>query len=44
MIEIQKCNIPYETFCSEWIEKGYTSMFEFCSPDTPIVLTYSGMI
>lgn len=38
---IEACQIPYTEFCTEWIEKGYTSMFEFCSPDTPIVLTYA---
>ncbi len=33
--------IDYIAFCEEWIAKGYSPIFEWCSSASPIVLKYT---
>lgn len=35
-----KTNITYREFCMEWIEKGYTPLFEWCSYRQQIIVSY----
>ena len=34
-------SIAYTAFTTEWIEKGYTVIYEWCSPKSRIVLEYN---
>jgi len=38
---ISRSNIPYNEFCTEWIERSFTPIFEYCGPKQPIVLSYA---
>ena len=37
---VKSAPYPYAEFSKEWIAKGYTPIFEFCSPHQQIVLEY----
>ena len=34
---VNSTELPYQQFCLEWIEKGYTPLFEWCSKANPIL-------
>lgn len=36
----EQVNIPYDKFCTEAIQHGFTPIFEYCSPSGRIVLEY----
>lgn len=38
--ETKECNSEILNFCVEWILKGFTPIFEFCSPKCKIILDY----
>eukprot|EP01127_Copromyxa_protea_P022600 TRINITY_DN8192_c0_g1_i1.p1 TRINITY_DN8192_c0_g1~~TRINITY_DN8192_c0_g1_i1.p1 ORF type:complete len:445 (+),score=96.80 TRINITY_DN8192_c0_g1_i1:55-1389(+) len=38
---VSKSSAPYVEFSESWIAKGWTPIYEYCSPDRPIVISYS---
>jgi len=38
---ISRSGVPYNHFCTSWIQQSYTPIFEYCGPKQPIVLSYA---